>query len=65
MSGLCSQRDHSRKETFGRGAVKLCGECEGDAFRISHAFSTRFLQQRHKNGMQLRTRKNNSASYAG
>lgn len=34
MSSLCSQRDHSRKESFGRGAVKLCGEWKGDAFGI-------------------------------
>ena len=43
MSSLCSQRDHSRKETFGRGAVKLCREWEGDAFGIFARFRRSLL----------------------
>ena len=64
MSSLCSQRDHSRKETFCRGAVKLCGEWEGDAFGIFARLRDSLLAVTPQE-WQLRTHKNNSASYAG
>ena len=64
MSSLCSQRDHSRKERFGRGAVKLSGECEGDAFGIFSCLRRALLAATPQE-WQLRTRKNNSAGYAG
>lgn len=64
MSNLCSQRDHSCKETFGRGAVKLCGEWEGDAFGIFARLWGSLLAVTPQE-WQLRTHKNNSASYVG
>lgn len=64
MSSLCTQRDHSRKESFGRGAVKLWGEWGGDAFGIFSCL-WRSLLAATPQEWQLPTCKNNSASYAG
>ena len=47
---LRSRRDHSREESFGRGAVKPWGEREGDALEFSRTFSARFSRQSRKNG---------------
>ena len=47
---LRNRRDHSREESFGRGAVKPWGEREGDALEFSRTFSARFSRQSRKNG---------------
>ena len=57
-----SARNCSRKESFGRGAVKPCGECEGDALALSSQGKPAKITLRRQ---KSHTRKNNSASYAG
>ena len=50
QASLRSRWDHSREESFGRGAAKPCGEWGGDTLEFSRASSVRFSGQSRENG---------------
>ena len=42
-----------RGQNFGRGAVKPCGECQGNALNFLARFGACFSRQSHENGGTL------------